>query len=214
MSRIERFAPLSAFLVTVFIVAAFILLGETPSIGDSAHKVATLYKDNDTETFVSSALVSLGAIALVWFAASLRAHIRRREGEPGRVASLTFAAAILIAAGITIFAGIEATAADAASDLPASAIQTINAFDNDMFFTLAAGSLLMFASLAVAIFRYGVFPKWLGWVSVVLAVASVTPAGFFAFLLSGIYYPLMGVLIYREGERLGREPQPGQAPTA
>jgi hypothetical protein len=36
---------------------------------------------------------------------------------------------------------------------------------------------------------------------VVLAIAAVTPAGFFAFLLSGIYYPLLGFLIYREGER-------------
>jgi hypothetical protein len=214
MRRLERFAPLSAFFVTIFIAAGFVVLGETPSIGDSAHKVATFYKDNETETFVSSALVSLGAIALVWFGASLRTHIRRKEGDPGRVASLPFAAAILIAAGATIFAGIEATAADAADDLPATAIQTINAFDNDMFFTLAAGTLLMFASLAVAIFRYGVFPKWLGWVSVILAIASVTPAGFFAFLLSGIYYPLLGFLIYREGERgPDRPPMAGERTT-
>src|SRR6266511_5428331 len=112
MSRAERLAPLSAFFVTVFVAAGFIVLGETPSIGDSAEKVANFYNDNDTEAFISSALVSLGAIALVWFGASLRTHIRTKEGDPGRVASLPFAAAILIAAGMTIFAGIEATAAD------------------------------------------------------------------------------------------------------
>jgi hypothetical protein len=208
MSRAERVAPLSAILVTVFVAAGFIILGETPSIGDSAEKVASFYKDNETEAYISSALVSLGAVALVWFGASLRVHIRDKEGGSGRVASLTFAAAILIAAGMTIFAGIEATAADAADDLPASAIQIINAFDNDMFFTLAAGQLLMYVSLSVAILRYGAFPKWLGWVTVILAIASFTPAGFFAFLLSGLYYPLLGVLIYREQGGAAAPPSP------
>jgi hypothetical protein len=211
MSRIDRFAPLSAFLFTLLLATAFILLGETPSIGDSADKVANFYKDNETETFISSALVSLASIALVWFGSSLRTHIRRREGEAGWLASLPFAATIMIAVGGTIFAGIEATAADAAGDLPAGAIQTINAFDNDMFFTLAAGTLLMYISLSVAIFRFRVFPKWLGWVTAIFAIASVTPAGFFVFLLSGIVFPLLGVLIYREGDASGRPAAPRQA---
>ena len=198
MSRFDRFAPLSAFLMTLLFAAAFILLGETPSIGDSADKVASFYKDNETETFISSALVSLGSIALVWFGSSLRSHIGRREGEAGWVASLPFAAAIMIAVGATIFAGIEATAADGADDLPGAAIQTINALDNDMFFTIAAGTLLMYLSLAVAIFRFRVFPKWLGWVTVIFAIVSLTPAGFFVFLLSGIVFPFLGVLMYRE----------------
>jgi hypothetical protein len=198
MSRIDRLAPLSAFLGTAFIVAAFILLGETPSTGDSAEKVLSFYKDNETQTYVSSALVSLGSIALVWFGSSLRAHITRREGEAGWLASLPFAATIMIAVGATIFAGIEASAADAADDLTGSTLQTLNALDNNMFFTLAAGTLLMYIALTVAIFRFRVFPKWLGWVTAIFAIASVTPAGFFVFLLSGIFFPLLGVLIYRE----------------
>jgi hypothetical protein len=198
MSRAERLAPLSAFFVTVFVVAAFAITGETPSTSDSAKEVVDFYTDNKDAVFVGSAFGSLGGLALIWFAASLRTHIRRSEGEPGRVASLPFAAAIMVAVGLTIFSGIEASAADAVDDIPANALLSLNALDNNMFFTLAAGTLLMYASLAVAILRYGVFPKWLGWVSIVLALASLTPVGFFAFLLSGIYYPLLGWLIYRK----------------
>jgi hypothetical protein len=197
MSRLERLAPLSAFLVLIFVAAGFIILGETPSLGDSPQKVADFYKDNDTEAFISSALVSLGAVMLVWFGGSLRAHIRPKEGGEGRTASLVFAATIVMGVGMTIFAGIEATAADAADDLPAGAIQTINAFDNDMFFTLAAGVVMLYLALAIAILRFGAFPKWLGWVAALFAVASLTPAGFFVFLLSGIYLPVLGVVIYR-----------------
>jgi hypothetical protein len=214
MSRAERLAPLSAFLFTAFAIVAFILTGETPSTDDSARTVVNFYSDNKDQVFISSVLVTLAAIFLVWFAASLRAHIRRREGEPGRLAMLPFAAAILIAVGITIFAGIEASAADGVDDIPPGAMQALNALDNNMFFTLASGTLLMFASLAVAILRYGVFPRWLGWVSVVLAVASLTPAGFFAFLLSGIYYPLLGWLMYREQEAAPTRPRAPTGPAA
>src|SRR4051794_506972 len=100
MSRAERLAPLSAFLVTGFAVVAFILTGETPSTDDSAAKVVNFYSDNKDQVFISSVLVTFAAVALVWFAASLRTHIRRREAD-GRIATLPFAAAILIAVGIT-----------------------------------------------------------------------------------------------------------------
>jgi hypothetical protein len=198
MSRFERIAPLSAFFVTAFAVASFIVTGETPGTDDSARQVVDFYTDNKDQVFVSSSLATLAGLALVWFAASLRAHISEREGGSGRVAALPFAAAILIAVGITIFAGIEAAAADSVDDIPAGALQALNALDNGMFFTLALGNLVMYTSLAVAILRYGVFPRWLGWVSAILAVVSVTPLFFIALLLSGIYYPLLGWLIYRE----------------
>jgi hypothetical protein len=198
MSRAERLAPLSAFLVTLLAVAAFVVSGDTPGEDDSAREIVDFYTDNKDQVIVSSFLATLAAVALVWFAASLRAHIREREGGSGRVSALPFAAAILIAVGITTFSGIETAAAGSVDDIPASAMQTLNALDNGMFFTFAAGNLLMYASLAVAILRYGVFPKWLGWVSAVLAVVSITPLFFVALLLSGIVFPLLGWLIYRE----------------
>jgi uncharacterized protein DUF4386 len=198
MSRLERLAPLSAFLVTAFIVASFIVTGETPNGDDSAQKVVNFYTDNKDEVIVGSFLATLGAFALVWFAASLRAHIGERNPRARRVAALPFAAAILIAVGITTFSGIEAAAADSVDNIPAEAMQALNALDNDMFFTFALGNLLMYTSLAVAILRYGVFPRWVGWLSAVLAVISVTPVFFVALLASGIYYPLLGWLIYSE----------------
>jgi hypothetical protein len=208
MSRYERLAPLSAFFVTGFAAVAFIVSGETPSTDDSARQVVDFYTDNKDQVFVSSFLATLAALALVWFAASLRVHIREREGGSGRVAALPFAAAILLAVGITIFAGIEAAAADSVDDIPAGAMQALNALDNGMFFTFALGNLLMYMSLAVAILRYGAFPRWLGWVSAILAVVSLTPVFFLALLLSGIYYPLLGWLVYREQTA---EPRPRAA---
>lgn len=199
MSRFERVSPLPAALAfLVLMVAGFLIVGETPGSDDSAAKILSFYNDNETETYIGSALITLGGIALVWFAASLRTHIHTREGGAGRLASLPLAAATIIAVGITILAGLEVTAADVAGDVPASVLQTINALDNNMYFTAAAGTLLMYLAIAAASFRLGVFPKWVGGLAAILAVVSLTPAGFFAFLISGLFYPLLGVLIYRD----------------
>jgi hypothetical protein len=205
MSRLERLAPLSAFVAVILVFIGAVLTGETPSGDDSAQEVVDFYADKETEVWVGSILVTLAALALVWFAASLRAHIREREGGSGRVSTLPFAGGILIAVGITIFAGIEVSAAEVVDDVPPASMQALNALDNGMFFTLALGFMVMYLSLAVAILRFGVFPRWLGWVSVVLAVLSLTPLFFIPILLAVIYFPLLGWLIYQEQ---GRAPSP------
>lgn len=43
--------------------------------------------------------------------------------------------------------------------------------------------------------RHGVLPKWLGWVSLVMAILSVTPVGFFVFLSLAVWIPLVGILL-------------------
>jgi hypothetical protein len=213
MSSLERYAPLSAFLFTIFVVAAFILTGETPSVGDPATEVVDYYKDNVTETWFAAALITLGAVSLVWFGAVLRSHIMVSEGGNGRIASLVFAATVLMATGITIFAGAGASAAEAADEeRSADIVETLNVLNNDMFFTVAGGTLLLYAALTVAILRHGAFPRGLGFVTLIATVACLTPAGFFMFLLSLLLLPVLAVMIYRG--RAPADPGPQAVTTA
>ena len=62
MSRFERIAPLSAFFVTVFAAAAFIVTGDTPGTDDSARQVVDFYTDNKDQVFVSSSLATLAGV--------------------------------------------------------------------------------------------------------------------------------------------------------
>jgi hypothetical protein len=203
MSRYERLAPLSGFLVTALILAGFLLSGDTPGSDDSAAKIAQFYSDNDTKVLISSFLITVAGAALVWFAASLRSHIRVREVGPGRISSIVLAAAVIIAVGLTLFAGIEAAEADVVGDVPPAALQALNALDNNMFFTLALGNLLFFLAVTVAIFRFGILPRWLGWITALMALVAFTPAFFVTILLSGIFYPLVGYLLYTGQDAAG-----------
>ena len=59
------------------------------------------------------------------------------------------------------------------------------------------GLPIFMLSAATATLRGGVFPRWLGWVGVVIGIAAVTPAGFFAILASGIWIVIASVLLLR-----------------
>ena len=47
----------------------------------------------------------------------------------------------------------------------------------------------------ISIVRHGALPRWLGWVAIVLGVASATPAFFIAFLLAAIWILIVSVML-------------------
>jgi hypothetical protein len=41
------------------------------------------------------------------------------------------------------------------------------------------------------------FPGWLSWITLLIGIAALTPAGFFAFLLFGLWTLIVSVLLWR-----------------
>ncbi len=62
----------------------------------------------------------------------------------------------------------------------------LNALNSDLFFPLAVGTVVFNLALGLAVVRHGGFPQALGWFAILIAVAGLTPAGFFAFLATAI----------------------------
>ena len=103
-----------------------------------------------------------------------------------------------MAVGASIFAGITFTLGDAADELPPAAILALNALNSDMFFTLAVGTAVFNLALGLAVLRHGGLPRPLGWVALVIGIASVTPLGFFAFLATGIVIVWASIALVRD----------------
>ena len=77
---------------------------------------------------------------------------------------------------------------------------------------LAGIVVLMFAS-AICTLRFGALPKWLGWVALVIAIVSVTPAGFIGFLASFIWLLVVSIVLFlREGQAATPASPAAQAP--
>ena len=62
----------------------------------------------------------------------------------------------------------------------------LNALNSDLFFPVAVGTAVFNLGLALAILRHGGLPRPLGWLALLVGIAGLTPAGFFAFLATGI----------------------------
>jgi hypothetical protein len=199
---LERFAPLAGVLFLALGVAAFILGGESPGVDDSTKEIVEYWRDDDSKLMVSAGLETLAALALVWFGASLRGVVAEAEGGVRRLANLLFAGFIAMGVGIATDAAIVFATADAADDAPPVVIESLNALYNGFFFPLVLGLALILLALALAILRTGIFPKWLGWLLVVAAVVTCTPAGFITFLLSFVLFAVLGVVLFlREGKK-------------
>ena len=194
---LERFAPLSGVLFLVFIVIGpLILTGSTPNADDSTREVVDYWRDNDSEVIIGSIFGMLAAISLVWFGASLRVALRRAEGDPGRLSTLAFAGTLLVAVGGLLFSGLEFAAADTAGDVPPEVTQTLSVMDADVFYPLAGGLFVTLVATALVTLKHNALPRWLGWAAVVILVASLTPAGFIAFIAFLFWVALVGLSIY------------------
>jgi hypothetical protein len=212
-TRLERFAPLTGVAFLILAVVAFVIPGDTPSSDDSTAKVVAYWKDNDTEQMISATLVALAALALIWFGGSLRRVIVRAEGGDGRLAALAFAGTVVAGVGLLAFASFAFVAADTVGDVPGQVTQTLGILSDEFFFPLAAGFVLMLLASGLAIVRTAVLPAWLGWLAILLAIAGITPIGFFAFLAAILLIAGLGVVFFLRADVGPAAPaHPGSTP--
>jgi hypothetical protein len=205
----KTIGPLTGILFVVLAIVAFIVSGETPDVDDSTREIVDFYLDNDSAQQFASALLALGCVALVFFLGSLRRVLRVAAGDEGGLSTVVLLGGLVIAVGASIFAGIGFTLGDAADELPPSAILALNALNSDMFFTVAVGTAVFNLALGLAVLRHGGLPRPLGWVALVIGIAGLTPAGFFAFLATGIVIVWASVALTMEANTAAAPPSAG-----
>jgi len=67
--------------------------------------------------------------------------------------------------------------------------------DSSDFIPMAAGVGMLVLASGLSAVRHGGVPRWLGWIGVVIGVLTFTPAGFFAFLASGVWIAIASILL-------------------
>ena len=210
---IERFAPLTGLLFLLLVAISFVLSGEPPDVDDSAAEHVEFWSKDEGKQIASALLATYAAIMLVWFAASVRQAINRVEPE-GRLASISFAGAVITATGIAVSNAIQFALAESAGDVPPDVTQTLSVLYADIFFPMATGFALFMVAAGIAAVRHGAFDKRLGWIAIVIGVICVTPAGFFGFLASLIWIGLASVVLYRKTDPVGSGAAPPPGPEA
>jgi hypothetical protein len=191
----EWLVPLTGVLFVVLLILSFIVGGEPPDVDEPVQEIVDHYVDNETEIWVGILIGGLSVVSLMFFAGYLRKVFRAAEGPNGMLSALVLAGATIMAVGAGIDMTISAALVSAVEDIDPAAVQSLQAlWDND-FMPIAIGIVLLMLSSGLSIVKYGALPKWLGWVAIVIAVVGMTPAGFFAFPLGGIWVLVVSILL-------------------
>ncbi|MEK6252632.1 MAG: hypothetical protein AABM43_12020 [Actinomycetota bacterium] len=192
-------APLTGVVFAGLMILGFVL---TDGAGDAsnatqktAQEIVDHYKDNKDQQMLGSFVLGLAAVFFLFFAGWIRKVLRDAEGAGGTLSAVSLAGAIVFVAGAGVVATIGFALADLAGDIDPIALQAINAISYDFFIPFAIGMSTFLLATGISVVRHGALPKWLGWVAIVIGVASYSPAGFFVFPLSLVWVVVVSILL-------------------
>jgi hypothetical protein len=207
-SNWERLAPLTGVIFVAIAVATFAIGGSTPGDHDTAQQVQSFYGKHHDKHMLLAFILALSLPFLLFFVSSLRNDLRRAGGT-GQLANGAFAGGVLAAAGFGILAFVHLALADAADSAKTiGTTQVLNVLDNNDYVPVGAGMGVLVFGAGLSAVRHGGLPSWLGWAGVVIGVLAFTPAGFFAFLASGIWVVLASILLTQARRSAAPAPVP------
>ncbi len=219
MDRWEKWAPVSGIVfVVLFLLLFFLPVNEPPQNPTAEELTAFHEEEGEARPIREFFLAGLAAASLMWFAGSLRTHLRRVEGAPGRLSAVAFGsgtatAVLLFVAGSLFLAPASAVVFAEEGDrvlLDPSVSQVAESAGFIAFtYSLFSAAVMITASSLLAV-RSGALPAWFGWVGFAVALALVfNVVYFFGFLVFLVWVLIASIFLMM---RSGTEAEAGLAP--
>ena len=208
--RAGALAPLTGLVAVVLLVLAASLSG-TGGYQASPDEIMAALADPGRAA-VGIYLGDLAVFFMIWFTACLDARIRRPV-DAGRTTSVVTLGGGLIAAaslGVALAAssaivlrartaeGIEVAGAVALNDLRSALLGE----------AFPVGPAAMVAGVGYACIRKGFLPAWFGWLSLAVALLSLSPLGFVGLAAAALWITVISIWLTARGA-IGQPGQPG-----
>jgi hypothetical protein len=203
----SRWAPLTGLVSAVLGVAgaAIEIVTNPPGADAGGKEVVAFYSAQGGTQQLAAALLALAFVFFLFFAGSLRAHMRQAPNLEA-LSTVALAGAVVETVGQTNGAGYVWTLAQGAGHLDSSAAQALNALSNNAVATNTAGVIVFGIAAGLAILRGGLQPRWLGWVPIAIAVVVITPLEGFSFLALIVWMVAVSILMWMRRGQARREP--------
>jgi hypothetical protein len=213
-ARLRAWSSLGGVAFAVLAVIGAIFLYDGPQDSSPA-KMAAWYGSSGNRAHINIgwALAGLSFLSLIWFVAGIRERVAvaERADAPGGFLStlVTIGGTVFVAAGICqigIADGIKTMSDDTYHHQVYSGL--IHAAGDASYIVLAGSGVAMASmifAVALAIFAYGLLPRWVGWFGVVAGVAAIFSLFFFTMLVWLLWLGVASVMLYV------RSPSPARA---
>ncbi len=214
-SRWNRWFVLSGLIFVVLYLVPGILVGGQVGFMPDAQGLIAFMSSNAQTVYLAGYLGTLSAFFLLWFAGTLRGVLKGTAPVGDPLADIAFgggvAAAVLMAAGHAGFGVLSERAASAASIGPDAAIATIDTWGSLSGVALPIAFAALIGATGLALVRTKVLPAWFGWVSVVLALALLTPFSWAVLTLILVWLVVISLWLFA---RMGLESTAVSKPAA
>jgi hypothetical protein len=209
-------APLTGVLFIALVIVGFAVGGEPPDLDDGVEETVEFYADNRDSIFAGSAIEGIGAAVFIFFGGIFRSRLREAEGSRGTLSAIAFAGTIVFAAGLALDATFNIAINEAVEEqVDSNAVHGLAALWQNDWVPFAVGLLTFLVATGLSIIRYGLLPKWLGWVAILFAVLLVTPANPVGFIGTGVLVLVISVMLaMRERAATPGAPPPPAPPPA
>jgi hypothetical protein len=196
--RWERHAPLTGIAAVVLWVAGILVAGDKTN-KDTGKEILAAVRDNNDRILVGGLLWLIGTALFVWFLGTLRSRLLAAEGGPGRLAATAFGGGIATAACAALIPGPDMAAALSDDDIDASAASAMHNLTAAFFVAAEYLAPVLLVASALAALRYGALPRWLAWVSLLIAlVLLIGPIGWAALIFAvPLWVIVVSFLLYR-----------------
>ncbi len=172
-----RWGGLAGIGSVVFAVVGRLVMGNMPRITDPAAAIAGYFPQYRAQILTGALLYAIATALLLWFGVALATAFRRAEGA-GDAPALVLAGYVLICVlgfvSVSVFAGMT-YAMTMYRALPAIAAGPYTAL-TAMGTVAGIAVAVPFAASAVAIMLTRVFPAWMAWFALLVAVINVLSA--------------------------------------
>lgn len=209
--RTRLIALTGAVWAVLAVVAIFTSSGETPNADAGPAKVYRYYSAHSSEIKTSAVFFAVAFLFFLLFAGTLRSFLRRNPANDGPATLMLVAAGVItVAAGIG--GGVEVGLAKNIHHLTPGAAQALNVVQNEVFLPVLVAGCVFGLCNGIAILRTSMLPRWLGWVSIVMAIVFVIPpAALAGLLLLFLWSLVVSIVMFRRYEDGGVEPEPALA---
>jgi len=187
-------APLTGVVGVVLAAIGLILVGEPPDADSPVKEIVDHYTDSKDSVIAGVILLGFSVIFFLFFAGSLRAALRRVEGEAGVLSAVALAGATVFVVGVAIDSTISVGLAEAVDDIEPSAVQALQAlWDNDGL-PIVIGQIVFLIASGISIVRHRALPVWLGWAAIVIAVV-VAVLDIVGIIAAGVWILVVSVML-------------------
>ncbi len=210
-SRLERIAPLSGVAFVVLAVGAALLVDNYTYL-PPAGELQSFFGEGPIRIQGAGYIGAVSGVFLIWFAGSVRHSLRPAEGGTGRLSAVAFGGGavggglVALAFSVLMVGGARGGTDAGIGEEAATVIYDVYGSVTGVALPVALAALI--GAAGVVALRTRVWPTWLAWISVILALGSISPIAYIFIGIDFLWIFLVSIWLFTS---MGREPDSTRA---